>query len=195
MINVTCANAITTVQQGSNLPKAYFNIKGKFNTKDTTFYIFLDSDVYEVPLDELLVNGSSQSTMQNGITALSTIFENAGSGGGGGGATNYWDLTFHADEAVILSLNPYTATLPGVYIIVNAGDLTYAFEPPQASNYPGQTMTIINTDSVNASIGYGVTAVQYADGGALAQLPSLTAVTLVSGNSANVWWVANQYTI
>jgi hypothetical protein len=194
MINITCSNSITTVQQDSNLEKNYFNIKGKFYTQGTIFYIFLDNDVYEIPLDKLEVNGSSQSTMQDGINALATILVNAGSSGGGG-VTNYWDLTFAADDGVNLSLNGFIATYPGVYIIVGAGDGTYAFEAPAASSYPGQTMTIVNIDLVNASIGSANTTIQYADGGSLVQLPSLTSVVLVSGNSANVWWVVSQYTI
>jgi hypothetical protein len=187
-------DAGTLISPANGLAKSYFNINGKFHTKETTFYVYLANDVYEIPLAKLQVNGSPQATMQDGINALATILVNAGSSGGGG-VTNYWDLTFAADDGVNLNLNGFIATYPGVYIIIGAGDGTYVFEAPAASSYPGQTMTIVNVDSVNAYIGSGNTTIQYADAGSLVQLPSLTSVVLVSGNSANIWWVVSQYTV
>jgi hypothetical protein len=194
MINITCSNSITTVQQDSNLEKNYFNIKGKFYTQGTIFYIFLDNDVYEIPLDKLEVNGSSQATMQDGINALAAILVNAGAGGGGG-VTNYWDLTFADANNINIGLESYSATYPGVYRITGAGDGTYTFSPPTASSFTGQMMVIINSDLNNAYIGDGLTTVEYADGTQLLQLGSLTAVVLASTSSANVWYIVSQYTV
>jgi hypothetical protein len=193
MINITCSNSITTVQQDSNLEKNYFNIKGKFYTQGTIFYIFLDNDVYEIPLDKLEVNGSSQATMQDGINALAAILVNAGASGGGG-VTNYWDLTFSYVDNINLNLEGYTAPHAGVYRIVGAGDGTYKFELPNVSGSEGQTLTIINSDINIAYVGDSNTAVQYPDGSTFtAVLANGTATFAIL--SDNIWYVINEFTI
>ena len=130
MTNITCVNSVTTVQQDANLSKNYFNIKGKFNTKDTTFYIYLDSDVYEIPLAELQVSGVNPASMQAGIDALAALLANAGAGGGGGSS-----LTYHANEANINE--------PGVYYYDGAFSGSIAFNEI-AGSYGDQVYYIIN---------------------------------------------------
>lgn len=187
-------DAGTLISPANGLAKSYFNINGKFHTKETIFYVYLANDVYEIPLAKLQVNGSPQATMQDGINALAGILVNAGANGGGG-VTNYWDLTFSSDGIVNLGLDNYPVTYPGVYRIVGAGDGTYLFEPPNATNFPGQTMVIINSDGNNAYIGDSEASSQYIDGTTFSQLPSLTAVVLASTSGANIWWVVSQYTV
>lgn len=187
-------DAGTLISPANGLAKSYFNINGKFHTKETIFYVYLANDVYEIPLAKLQVNGSPQATMQDGINALAAILVNAGASGGGG-VTNYWDLTFTSDDNINLNLNGYVATYPGVYIIEGAGDGTYKFEAPNAASYPGQTMTIINKDINNAYVGDSLTLVKYVDDTTLTSVPALTAVVLSATNSYNIWWVVSQYTV
>jgi hypothetical protein len=185
MINITCSNSITTVQQDSNLEKNYFNIKGKFYTQGTIFYIFLDNDVYEIPLDKLEVNGSSQATMQDGINALSAILVNAGAG-----TTVTPPFT---DSAVDLSSENYNASLPGTYKVINGGisgnNISFAAD---ATTYAGYTITIINSDSGNnAPLGSG--SIVEIDGNSVAYVPSSSAYIFVAIN--NTWILISTKTI
>ena len=185
MINITCANSITTVQQDSNLPKTYFNINGKFYTKETTFYIYLANDVYEIPLAKLQVNGSTQATMQDGIDALATILVNAGSSGGGGALAP-------SVGTIDLSSGSYTVNTPGVYRVSNAWDGTYAINfVADPTTYAGYTITIINADVNNAPLGSGF--ISEIDGLSVINVPSVSAYIFSAIN--NQWILISSRTI
>ena len=149
MTNITCVNSVTTVQQGANLSKNYFNIKGKFHTKDTTFYIYLDSDVYEIPLAELQVSGVNPASMQAGIDALAALLANAGASGGGAVVAD--NLTIQGNGTIA---SPLTSSLkyhanepninePGVYFYDGAFSGSIAFNEI-AGSYGDQVYYIIN---------------------------------------------------
>jgi hypothetical protein len=186
-------DAGTLISPANGLAKSYFNINGKFHTKETTFYVYLANDVYEIPLAKLQVNGSSQATMQDGINALAAILVNAGASGGGG-VTNYWDLTFSYVDNINLNLEGYIAPHAGVYRIIGAGDGTYKFELPNIDGSEGQTLTIINSDLNIAYVGDSNTAVQYPDGSTFtAVLANGTATFAILSN--NIWYVINEFTL
>ncbi len=187
-------DAGTLISPANGLAKSYFNINGKFHTKETTFYVYLANDVYEIPLAKLQVNGSSQATMQDGINALAAILVNAGASGGGG-VTNYWDLTFATEDGINLNLDGYSAAHPGSYRITGAGDGTYKFVLPSGSSYPGQTMIIINSDLNIAYLDDTNNDIQYVDGTGFTELPASTAVILTPRNGWNTWYVISQYTV
>lgn len=142
MTNITCSNSITTVQQESNLQKTYFNISGKFYTKNTTFYIFLDNDVYEIPLDKLQVNGSSQATMQDGINALSAILVNAG--------TSALPVI---NNQVDLSADDVYLTGAGIYVITYFGN-SFIFN---ATGIVDGSRVVLTNSNINAIAEAGIT--------------------------------------
>jgi hypothetical protein len=178
MINISCSNGITNVLQDSNLPKTYFNIKGKFYTRDTIFYVFLDNDVYEIPLDKLQVDGASQATMQDGINALAAILVNAGASGGGSVVSD--DITIQGSGTIA---SPLTSSLkyhfnesninePGIYVYDGSFSDSISFnEIP--NNYGSQAVHVINTGSYALATaglyqpyydGYGSNIVSYLQG-------------------------------
>ena len=163
------------ISPANGLAKSYFNINGKFHTKETTFYVYLANDVYEIPLAKLQVNGSSQATMQDGINALAAILVNAGanSGGGGSSALPINDLT------VNLNLDGFTATNYGIYKIVGAGDGTYTFYFPDPTLYEGQTLIIHNSD-INPAFFSTTNAPYSPDDNDFYQIGALTIGTCVS---------------
>ncbi len=177
MTNITCVNSVTTVQENSNLPKTYFNIKGKFHTKDTTFYIYLDSDVLEVSLSQLQVSGVNPVSMQAGITALATLLANAGAGGGGGGNSA---LPIN-DLAIDLYSSPFTASNYGIYRITGSGDGTNDFAFPDPTAFSGKTLIIHNMDTNIAY--FGATDAPYDPADTqFYQISALSIVTCVSYN-------------
>jgi hypothetical protein len=207
MTNITCSNSITTVQQNSNLQKTYFNIRGKFYTRDTIFYIFLDTDVYEIPLAKLQVDGSSQATMQDGINALSSILVNAGTSGGGGSVftdnttilgdgTNgnplYATGYVYNDNNISLNFYDYTALEPGVYRVTGAGDGTFRFSLPDAADYVGRTIIVINTDG-NPMYFNTTNAPFNPDDSDVYTLPTTSVYTLTSINGH--WYITSLYQI
>lgn len=213
MTNITCSNSITTVQQDSNLQKTYFNISGKFYTKNTTFYIFLDNDVYEIPLDKLQVNGSSQATMQDGINALSAILVNAGtSGGGGGGLTSVAvDGTTIAGNGTLgnplysttalpvinmevdLSADDYYMSGAGIYGIVNFGQIFYFND---VGIVDGSRVILTNRTLYNLGIAYingaGGVGVKYQGTNKVVdKIPSGTSYEFIYYQSDAIWYCLN----
>jgi len=173
------------ISPANGLAKSYFNINGKFHTKETTFYVYLANDVYEIPLAKLQVNGSSQATMQDGINALAAILVNAGAG-----TTITPPFT---DAGVSLSSEDYTASLPGTYRVINGGISSYAINfGADATTYAGYTITIINADEANnAPLGSG--SIVEIDGGGIAYVPSNSAYIFVAIN--NSWILISSRTI
>jgi hypothetical protein len=186
MINITCSNSITTVQQDSNLEKNYFNIKGKFYTQGTIFYIFLDNDVYEIPLDKLEVNGSSQATMQDGINALAAILVNAGASGGGGGNLPVIDMD------IDLSGGNYDLDGAGIYRITGFGD-AFVFNDTGIIDGSRVILTNSNINSINqaeldtsgVSIKYQGTQVS------VFAIPSGMTYEFIFDQSSTTWYCLN----
>lgn len=177
-------DAGTLISPANGLAKSYFNINGKFHTKETTFYIYLANDVYEIPLAKLQVNGSTQATMQDGINALAAILVNAGVSGGGALAPSIGGID--------LSSGGYTVNTPGVYRVSNAWDGSNGIDfGADATTYAGYTITIINADINNAPLGSG--SISDIDGLSVLNVPSLSAYIFAAIN--NQWILISSRTI
>jgi hypothetical protein len=143
-------DAGTLISPANGLAKSYFNINGKFHTKETIFYVYLANDVYEIPLAKLQVNGSPQATMQDGINALAAILVNAGSSGGGSVVSD--NITIQGNGTIASPLtsslkyhfNQPTINEPGIYVYDGSFSGSIFFnEMPYA--YGSQTVYVINT--------------------------------------------------
>jgi hypothetical protein len=76
MINITKVSNVVSIKDNSNLPKSYYGIVANFNanTGSNIFVISIGGNNYEIPLGTLQVNGTTVTTMSQGITLLSAMF-------------------------------------------------------------------------------------------------------------------------
>ena len=76
MTNVTNLGGIIQITMDSNLSKNYFNPNVSFtaSSENLVFYIKINGDAFEIPLDKLEVSGSAPASLTDGINALATLF-------------------------------------------------------------------------------------------------------------------------